>query len=199
MKASVVVGDLAPAADGPLSVVRFKTIRLQEFHEVGPDGLPARHRTVQTIQSQIDGLTTHVYIFDLTEARVARIEGGIPGEPYRIKGNIWAVELLLPRPLRRGQEHTLEYVTTFRTDGPIEPRFRRAAHRRIENASIRVKFHPDMLPDQVWWAQWADYREPNDRIIGRRAVTLDPENAVSHHLDVIERAVAGFVWEFPAQ
>jgi hypothetical protein len=49
----------------------------------------------------------------------------------------------------------------------------------------------------VWWAEWADYREPNDRIIGRRPIALDHDHAVSHHLDVIERAVAGFVWEFP--
>ena len=197
VETSVVVGELAPPTDGPLSVASFQTIRLREYHEVGPDGLPARHRTVQTIQSMVDGLATHIYAFDLSEARVERIEGGTPGHPYRIKGSLWAVELTLPRALMRGEEHTLEYVTTFRSDGPVEPRFRRATHRRIEDASISVKFHPDMLPEQIWWAQWADYREPNDRIVDRRPMALDHDNAVSHHLDVIERAVAGFVWEFP--
>ena len=197
MKTSVVVGELSPPADGALSAAQFQTIRLREYHEVGADGLPSRHRTVQTIRSLVDGLATHIYAFDLSEARVEKIEGGVPGHPYRIKGSLWAVELTLPRPLMRGEEHSLEYVTTFRADGPVEPRFRRATHRRIEDASIIVKFHPDMLPDQVWWAEWADYREPNDRIIDQRPMALDHEYAVSHHLDVIERAVAGFVWEFP--
>lgn len=195
---SVVIGDLAPPGDGPLAAARFQTIRLTEQHEVGADGLPARHHTVQTIRSLVDGLTTHVYAFDLGEARVERIEGGLPANPYRIRGSLWAVELTLPRALAEGEEHSLEYVTSFRTDGPVEPRFRRAAHRRIENASIKVTFHPEMLPERVWWAQWADYREPNDHVIEKMPVPLDQAHSVSHQIDILERAVTGFLWSFPS-
>lgn len=194
--ASIIVGELAPPTEGPLSVARYQTVQLSEFHQVGADGRPVRHRTVQTIRALVDGIATHRYVFDLAEARVEEIHGGVPGDPYRIKGSLWAVDLELPRILRENEEHSVEYVTTFRNDGPIEPQFRRAAHRRIENASIRVAFHPDLLPEQVWWAQWEDYREPNDRIIGRTPVALDESNTVEQQVSVMERAVAGFVWKF---
>lgn len=194
--AHVIIGELPKPADDSIGAALYQTVQLHEFHEVGPDGQPLRHRTVQTIRALVDGVATHRYAFDLSEARVERIHGGTPGDPYRVKGSLWAVELTLPRPLRQGDEHSLEYVTTFRNDGPIEPCFRRAAHRRVENASFRVSFHPEMLPARVWWAQWADYREPNDRIIDRIPVPLDEHHSVAHRLTVLDRAVAGFMWEY---
>lgn len=194
--APVIIGDLRPPVQGALSAARFRTAQLSEFHEIGADGLPARHRTVQTIRALIDGISTHQYIFDLAEARVEEIHGGTPGEPYRIKGSLWAVDLELPRTLCRDEEHAVEYVTAFRNDGPIEPHFRRAAHRRIENASIRVTFHPEMLPQQVWWAEWVDYREPDDRVLRRTPVSLDASHGVEQRVSVLERAVAGFLWAF---
>jgi len=196
--ARVIVGDLPVPDDDFISPSSYQTARLCEFHEVGADGRPARHRTVQTIRALRDGVTTHRYSFDLSQARVDSIRGGTPGDPYRVKGSLWAVELTLPKPLRRFEEHTLEYVTTFRGDGPVEPYFRRAAHRRVENAAIKVTFHPEMLPARVWWAQWADYREPHDHLIERAEVAVDPAHSVSHQVAVLERAVAGFVWEFEA-
>jgi hypothetical protein len=193
---SIIIGELDPPMDGPLTVVETRTVRLKESHEIGPDGRPSRHRTVQTIQAVIDGVSTHRFVFDLAEARVENIDGGTPGDPYRIKASLWAVDLALPRTLRLSEQHTIEYLTTFRGDGPIEPIFRRAAHKRIENATIRVTFHPDCLPTRVWWAEWKDYREPNDFITARKPATLDTENAVQHHISVMDRAVAGFIWEF---
>lgn len=198
--ARVIIGELAPPADEPVGAIGYQTVELTELHEVGADGHPVRHRTVQTIRALADGVTTHRYAFDLGEARVEEIQGGTPGDPYRIKGNLWAVELTLPRTLDRRDEHRLEYVTTFRDNGPVEPRFRRAAHRRVENAVFEVRFHPLLLPSQVWWARWADYRDPDDRIIDRVPMPLDEKHAVSHHVAVLERAVAGFIWEFePAE
>ncbi|WP_117215909.1 hypothetical protein [Allorhizocola rhizosphaerae] len=193
----VIIGELPPPAEGPLGSVPYQTIELNEFHELGPDGRPARHRTVQTIRALVDGVSTHRYVFDLGEARVEQIHGGTPGDPYRIKGNLWAVELTLPRTLNTSDEHSLEYVTTFRdSENPVAPRFRRAAHRRIENAAFHVTFHPDRLPTHVWWARWADYRPPNDHIIERTPVDLDDQNAVARHVSVLEQAVAGFLWQF---
>jgi hypothetical protein len=48
----------------------------------------------------------------------------------------------------------------------------------------------------VWWAEWKDYRDPNDLIAHREPVRLDGENAVYHYVEVMENAVAGFIWEF---
>lgn len=192
----VITGELPPPKDDSLGALAYQTVRLDESHELGPDGEPARHHTVQTIRALADGVTSHRHAFDLSQSRVESIRGGTPGDPFRVKGSLWAVELILPHPLRMSEEHTFEYITTFRYDGPPEPFFRRASHRRVENTSIRVTFHPDMLPARVWWAQWADYREPHDEIIDRVAVSLDENNSVAHQVDVLERAVAGFVWEF---
>jgi hypothetical protein len=113
-----------------------------------------------------------------------------------LKGTLWAVDLELPHSLNRSDEASFEYVTSFRYDGHVDPVFRRVAHQRIENAAFRVAFHPHRLPKRVWWAEWADYREPDDRIIEQVEVTLDDEHAVHHQVDVLERAVAGLTWEF---
>jgi len=78
----------------------------------------------------------------------------------------------------------------------VEPCFRRVAHQRVENLSMRVEFHPEMPPRSVWWAEWKDYREPNIAILSREPLELDAEHAVERRLDILERAVAGFVWEF---
>lgn len=202
MLSEAIVGELPPPTEGVQRVPAYETIRLEEFHQVGPDGRPARHRTVQTIRALTDGVSSHRYIFDLGEARVEAIHGGTPGDPYRIKGNLWAVDLSLPKVLNQGDEHTLEYVTSFRdTESPVEPCFRRAAHRRVENASFHVSFDPRCLPSGVWWAMWADYRPPNDRVVSRVSIPLDSTHCDSSHcvaqrVRVLERAVAGFVWEF---
>jgi hypothetical protein len=193
-EASIIVGELDAEAS-PTSA-ETHTVRLEESHTIGADGRPERHKTVQTIEAVVDGISSHRVVFDLAEARVESIHNATPGDPYRIKASYWAVDLTLPRTLNQAEQHTIEVLTTFRGDGPIEPMFRRATHRRIENATIRVSFHPDALPSQVWWAQWRDYREPNDYVISREPVALDAENTVEQHVSVLERAVAGFLWSF---
>jgi len=171
-------------------------VSLQAFNYIDADGRPLKHRTVQAIRALVDGVSSHRYSYDTNEAMVERVHGGVPGQPYQRQGSIWAVDLALPRTLKRGEATSLMYDTIFHYSGHVEPVFRRVAHQRLEDVMIRVEFHPERPPAHVWWAEWADYREPNNRIIHKELVSLDSEHAVCHRLDVLDQAVVGFWWEF---
>ncbi len=194
--ARVIIGDL-PRLDGTTTnTPTYQTVSLHEFHYIDADGRPLKHRTVQAIRALVDGVSSHRYSYDTNEAMVERVHGGVPGQPYQRQGSIWAVDLALPRTLKRGEATSLMYDTIFHYSGHVEPVFRRVAHQRLEDVMIRVEFHPERPPAHVWWAEWADYREPNNRIIHKELVSLDSEHAVCHRLDVLDQAVVGFWWEF---
>jgi hypothetical protein len=196
--ARVVVGELPTLSSTENGKApRFTTVTLHEFHYLGPDGRPARHRTLHSIRALQDGLASYRYGFDTSEVTVDRIGGGVPGEPYQRSENIWAFDIDLARTLPAGGEHSLEFEFSFHyAAGPVEPCLRRIAHGRLENVALRVEFHPGRLPQRVWWAEWQDYREPEPAILYRQPVTLDAEHAAYHRLDVLDRAVVGFLWEF---
>jgi hypothetical protein len=190
--ARVVSGDLPPLAAAPA----YRTILLHEFHYLGPDGMPRHHRTLRDIRALADGLATYRYSFDTSELSVDRIGGGSPSRPYQRAESVWAVDITLSRTLRRGEDHSLEFESTFHYQAPVEPCFRRVAHERLENVAIRIQFHPGRLPRNVWWTEWRDYREPHNEVLARQPLTLDAEHVAYHRLDVLDRAVVGFAWEF---
>jgi hypothetical protein len=195
--ARVIVGQLAPPEEANIrGSPPYETISLREYHYLGPDGRPLRHRTVRDIRSLVDGLTQYRYSFDTSELAVERISGGQPGPPYQRCESVWTVDIALPRTLNTGDEHSLEFETRFHYLGPVETFLRRVAHEPLENVVIRVEFHPDRLPQKVYWTSWLDYREPNSRIAQEDPVRLDSEHAAGHRLDVLQRAVVGFRWEF---
>jgi len=194
--ARVVVGDLPPnphAPQGPQAQI----ILLHEFHYLGADGRPYQHRTIQEVRSTVDGLASYRHSFDTANAHVERVHGGVPSAPYQLDGTLWAVDIELPRTLGVGGVASMEYITKLHYSHDVEPCFRRAAHQRYERVAIRVQFHPDRLPKRLWWAEWKDYREPDSGIVlHREPVELDDDHAVDHCLDVLDRAVVGFTWEF---
>ena len=192
--ARVVVGDLPPLASRELPA--YRTILLHEFHYLGPDGRPRRHRTLRDIRSLVDGLDSYRYSYDTSELSLSRVVGGTASPPYQRSESIWAVDIALSRKLSQGEAHSLEFESRFRYTGPVEPCFRRVAHERLENVAIRVQFDSGRLPRSVWWTEWEDYREPDAAVLRRDPLPLDAENAVYHRLDVLDRAVAGFSWEF---
>ncbi len=195
----VLIGDLPPLnVPMPASAAgqRFQTTQRHEFHSIGPEGQPIEHRTVQTIRSLVDGYSMHRYTFDMREATVARVHGGMPGAPYELKPGIWAVDITLPRVLGSGELISMEYVTLLHSTEPVPPQFSYAANQRVENILLRVDFHPGRLPSRVWWTEWEDYRNPPNAILYQEPMQLDAEYAVEQHLDVLERAVCGFSWEF---
>lgn len=197
--ARVLVGNLSPLNVPHASlngVQRFQTTQRHEFHTIGPNGKPIQHRTVQNIRALVDGYDTHRYSFDTNAAKVERVHGGTPGDPYQLRDSIWAVDIALPRVLNAGDMVSMEFITSLFYPDPVPPVMRYAAHQRVEDVLYRVQFHSERLPRTVWWTEWRDYREPNDEIIYRESISLDSEYSVERYLDVLERAVVGFSWEF---
>lgn len=192
--ARVVVGELAPPVGAELPA--YRTILLHEFHYLGPDGRPQRHRTLRDIRSLVDGLDSYRYSYDTSQLSLARVAGGTASPPYQRSEHVWAVDITLSRSLSQGEAHSLEFESRFRYTSAVEPCFRRVAHERLENVAIRVQFDSGRLPRSVWWTEWQDYREPDAVVLRREPLPLDAENAVYHRLDVLDRAVAGFSWEF---
>jgi hypothetical protein len=123
--ARVIFGELPPIEGDAPNLQRYQTISLHEFHYLGPDGRPVRHRTIQDIRALVDGLDSHRYSFDTNEVEVERVQGGTPSAPYRLQGSVWAVDLKLPSVLNRGGMTSMEYVTKFHYACDVEPVFRR--------------------------------------------------------------------------
>ena len=192
--ARILIGNMPPAATSPQ--MRFETVQRHEFHYLGASGQPWRHRTVQAIRALVDGYQAHRYTFDMSEVTVKRVHGGTPSRPYQVHENLWAVDIFLPAVLSAGEIASMEFVTEFNHAEPVEPCFRYAAHQRVTDVMFRVEFHPSKLPVAVSWSEWKDYRIPDILVTHSEHVSLDTENAVSRHLDLLKNAVCGFTWNF---
>jgi hypothetical protein len=191
-----IVGALPPPSDvASYRTPGFDILKLQEHHWLGPHGLPTRHRTEINIRSRVDGLQSYKYRIDTPHGKVRAVRGGRQGELHEDAG-AWAVDLVFPHPLRRGEMHYMEFWTLLSYDEPPPPVARRATYACIENLDLRVQFHWSRLPRKVWWAEWEGYFGPDDDLINRELVELDEEFAVSRYLEAVERAVVGFVWDW---
>jgi hypothetical protein len=194
---SAVVGTLPPPDQVPgYRTPEFDTLELREHHWLGPDGLPIRHRTAAIIRSRVDGLDRYQYRMDTPHAKVNTISGGRKTEMYEAGGGIWAIDLVFPRPLRLAEVHYIEFWTLLRYYRKPPGEMRRGSHERIRHLDISVSFHRDKRPSAVWWAEWAHYTGPDNKIIYREPYELDDQLSVHRHVDVVERAVVGFCWDW---
>lgn len=176
---------------GTLPQRHHHTVSLHEWHRVGPDGLPESHRTVHVIRAN-DRLERYPYIFDTDAASVRVVQGGRAGQPYALDNGLYAVDIVLTRPLSPGETASMEYETTFWYRTPPPPEFRRASSGRIDNIDLRVQFRHLRLPVQVWWSEWPALdaapalNEP---------LRLNADKSVHRYLDSVENTVVGFRWE----
>lgn len=174
---------------------RHDTLALHELHVLGPDGAPAEHQTIQVIRALADGLDRYPYRFDTDELAVEVIRGGRVGDRiYRLADTLYAVDIVLDRPLDAGQTALTQVRTTFHYRTPPVPEFRRGVIRRTEDLTIWVKFHPDRVPARVWLSRWDGIDDA--RIVERKPVELDDDLAVHDRFGPIEQAVVGFTWEW---
>jgi hypothetical protein len=172
----------------------YRTLSLYEDHYLGADGLPGRHLTTQIIEATADGLDAYRYMFDTATLAVDVMQGGRLGESTYDMGNgVFARDIVLMRPLRHGETATLRYSSAFHYSELPPPEFRRASLRLVQNVNLRVEFHPALLPRQVFFAEWNELHGPPAR---RMPVILEPDNSVSVFLHSMERAIAGFTWEW---
>lgn len=195
LRPTVIAGRLPPPAGGGMTS-GHETTMLLEHHFIGRDGVPARHHTQQTVRALVDGMTSYQYRIDTPEADVRVVRGGQVGPVYRLSEQLWAVDITFHHPLRYGDEAYFDYWTIFHYSQPPAAEFRRGSHRRVEHLDLRLEFHPGRLPRNLWWAEWADYRRPDEAIVEREAVALDEELSAHRYLEAIEHTVVGYYWEW---
>ncbi|HEV2372790.1 MAG TPA: hypothetical protein VGS19_11535 [Streptosporangiaceae bacterium] len=173
---------------------RHRTRSVHEHHFLGADGLPSHHRTQQVIQAIEDGLDRYPYLFD-TNALTVEVElgGKLTGPLYKVYRGIYAVDIQLNAPLALRDTTVLVYQTLFHYSKAPKPELRRAAQQLITDVSILVQFHPDKLPQRIWWAVWSGIE---GEIVEREPVSLHSGVTVSRYLDSIENTVVGFAWEW---
>jgi hypothetical protein len=193
----VITGD----ALGPAELYRhsgppgYETLALHEMHTLGPDGRPAEHQTIQVIRSTVDRLESYPYRFDTDELSVEVTRGGKVGHRiYRVSDTLHAVDIVLDRPLARGESSLIQLHSTFFYDSPPPTEFRRGLARATRDVSIWVTFHPQRLPSRVWAASWDGLDD--SRIRSREPAELDDQRSVNRRFDVVERAIVGFCWEW---
>jgi len=193
----VITGEAQALSEAYLggNVPRHETLALHEMHILGPDGAPAEHQTIQVIKAGPAGLESYPYRFDTDELAVEVIRGGRVGDRiYRVNEDLYAVDILLDRPLAPGETTLTQVRTTFFYRTPPPPEFRRGVVRTINDVTIWVKFHRDRVPARVWRGRWD--RIEHARVTDRELVELDDELSVHHRFGPIERAIVGFYWEF---
>jgi hypothetical protein len=191
----VINGDLrAPELVRRAADAAHETLALHELHRLGPDGKPAEHQTIQLIRSTVDGLASLPYRFDTDELVVDVVRGGHVGEVYQASDSLFAVDILLDRPLQSGETALMQLRTNFTYREPPPPEFRRGVLGTTRDLTMWVSFHPKRLPRRVWWARWDAVDHAH--IVEQQPVELDDERSVHIRFDVVERAVVGFYWEF---
>ncbi|AGL15414.1 hypothetical protein [Actinoplanes sp. N902-109] len=180
--------------EGESSALRYQTISLHEFHTVGPDGLPVEHRTVHVIRA-LELVRAYSYRFDTDAAAVEVIRGGTAGPVSRTsEPKVFAVEIVLNRPVQAGETASFEYRTVLNYASPPAREFRRACRRPVANVEMHVQFDEVMLPGAVWWAAWAGLDDPAPT--DEEPVALEPDGSVHKYVESFE-GIAGFRWEFP--
>ena len=143
----------------------------------------------------MDGLDSLPYRFDTDELVVEVVRGGQVGEHvYRVSDSLYAVDILLTRPLARDETTLIQYRTTFFYKSAPAPEFRRGVLGTTKDLTIWLSFHRDRLPAAVWQARWDGV--DHARVIAREKVELDEELSVHSRFDVVERAVVGFYWDW---
>ncbi len=180
------------AALGPL---RHQTLALHDHHYLGADGMPDRQRTLHVIEAIADVVDRIPFRFDSDDLDLAVGQGcsGVTGPFKKIGDTLYTTDILLAKPLARGDTLTLEYWMVFHFAERPPSDYRRASRSRMENVDIRVEFHSDMLPRRVWWASWDGIE---GGVVERDAVALDSQHSVHHYLRTLDNAVAGFYWEW---
>lgn len=169
----------------------FRNLVLHEEHLLGPDGLPAEHRTTQLLQALADGVDAYPYRYDAATASVIALRGARVDGRTVLPSGLVAVNLQLPRPLSKGETASLSYLTRFAYQQPPPPQFRRAVLHRAENLELRITFHPTRLPRRVWWSSWDALDAPPAE---RQVVQLDGEHSTHRYLSALEEAIVGYTW-----
>jgi hypothetical protein len=166
--------------------------RTLDEHVVGSDGLPAYHRTTQTVRALVDDVTAYLYLFDAGTATVEVTAGGTGDAPRQVADGIWAVVITLDTPLSAGESCEIAYETTFDYPDAPPPVLRRAAPRHDAEIEMVVSFDPSRLPAAVHLSTWATVTDT--RPVSSALVQLDRRHSASAVWTVARAGLVGFSW-----
>jgi hypothetical protein len=196
-----VPANAAQNLDAAIGPRRHQTLSMHDHVWVGSDGRIDRLRTMQVIEACARGVDRIPFICD---TNVLTLEVGqgckeLTGDVSRIGPDIFATQILLARTLDLGETLTFEFSVSYQYPGdpcdPAEREYRRGGIRQLDNLDMRVEFHPDKLPNRVWWAHWDG---GDGSVLEREAVSLDSQRSVHRYLRSLEKTVVGFYWEWDA-
>jgi hypothetical protein len=173
---------------------RHETLAVHELHTLGADGLPAEHQTIQVIRSTVDSLEYFSYRFDTDQLVVEVVRGGHVGDMYRVSDTLFGVDIVLDRPLGKGDTALMHYRMTFLYKTAPPPEFRRGVLGTMRDVTLWVQFHPDKVPARVWQARWD--RLDDAAIIDEQLVELDGELSAQARYDHVEDSILGFHWDW---
>ena len=185
-------------AIGPL---RHTTVNLHDHVWVESDGRIDRARVIQVVEATADGLDRIPFMAD---SNVLALEAGygckdLSGEVRQIAAGVFATEIVLARTLELGETTSLAYDVTYRYPGnledPEERCFRRASLRKTMGYDMRVQFHSEKLPAQIWWATWDTHGD----IKTQQEAALDSQHACHRYLQSLDKTVVGFHWKWPSR
>jgi hypothetical protein len=200
---SVLTGPRAMRADAVAEVAgiigppTYQTVSLHDHLSVGTEGLITRARALKVIEATTDGVDRIPFMHDTDTLTLEVGQGckGVSGYLHPLRDGMYTTDILLARELSLGETLTLEYWNTYHyLDDQTDARkseYRRAVMRRVENFDIRVEFHPDRLPREIWWAVWDGM---DGDVITQESVTMDSQFSVQRYMRFIERTVVGFHW-----
>jgi hypothetical protein len=187
--------DLAEVLGPP----RHQTLSLHDHVYIGEDRRIDRIRMLQVIEAIAQGVDRIPFLCDTNVLTVEVGQGAkeLSGKLQQLRADMCYAEILLARTLDLGETITLEYWVTYRYPGdpadPAEHWHRRAVMRHAENIDMRVEFHPNRLPAQVWWAHWDG---DDGDVIQRETVTLDSQCSVHRYVRSVDKTVVGFYWRW---
>ena len=170
-----------------------RTVSLIERYSVDRHGSLAERRTHHTIRAIEDGVDIYIFNHEPQASRIEVVHGGVVGHSYMYGGGLTSVEIILSRPLGKGESTVLEYRTCFDTQLTQLTEVRRAAFARSENVDFAVKFDNSKIPRHVWWCAWDDHFNGN-RVV-ETPIAIRNET-VRKFLPYIEEAVVGFRWDW---
>jgi hypothetical protein len=173
---------------------RYAVDRTLDEHVVGADGLPAYHRTTQTVRALVDDVTDCLYLFDAELVTVDVLTGGAADAPRPVADGIWAVVITLDEPLPAGESRDVTYETTFDYREPPPPVLRRAAPRHDAEIEMVVSFEPSRLPAAVHLSTWATVTDAEP--MSSALVDLDDRHRASATWTVARAGLVGFSWSW---
>jgi len=189
--------DVIAEVAGVFGPPKSHTVSLHDHVNVGADGLVSRARTLKVIEATADGVDRIPFIYDTDAITLEVGQGckGVSGRLHQLREDVFTTDIVLAKGLSLGETLTLEYWNSFhyhdeRMDAS-KCQYRRASMRRAENFDIRVEFHPDRLPQGVWWAVWDGV---DGDVINQESVVLDSQHSVHRFMRSLERTVVGFHW-----